>query len=100
MADDQNVGIGFLGSFEHRFDLGHSFVEAHHVLGADGARKRRADMRDDDVGAGFGHGDSLGGIEHVRRGQQIHLGRNADHFHLLVIAHAGLFHIGADAALE
>ena len=57
-------------------------------------------MRHDDVGPGLGHGPGLGLVEHVRGGQQVLGTGEADHVDLEPVAHAGLFEIGPDPAVE
>ena len=57
-------------------------------------------MRDDDVGAGLGHGARLVRVEHIGRGQQVELVRLGDHVDLEPKAHAGLLETLAHRAVE
>jgi len=55
---------------------------------------------DEDVGAGPGHVRGLLLVEHVRRSEQVHLMREADHVDLEAVAHAGLLEVGAEHAVD
>ena len=57
-------------------------------------------MANDDVGAGVCHGDRVGLGEDIGRGEQVGLVRRPDHVDLQAVAHARLFQVGAEDAVD
>ena len=57
-------------------------------------------MADDDVGASLGHGGRFVRVEDIGRGEEIERVRGADHVDLEAVAHAGLFEIPAERAVD
>ena len=100
VAEHDHVGPHRDRRVAHRLDLDHAVVERLRRLGADRALGGQPHVRDEHVGAGLGHRDGLVGVEHVRRGQQAHRGGRADHVDLEAEAHAGLFEVGPERAVD
>ena len=70
------------------------------MRGADRAARGQPHVRHEHVGAGLGHRDRGLDVEDVGRGQQVALGGQPDHVDLEVVAHAGLFEVLPEHAVE
>src|SRR5215471_4280742 len=73
MAEDDDVGPHGARRGGPGFYARHAIGERQRGLGADRAAGREAEMADDDVGAGLGHGFRLGFRKHIGRRQEIEL---------------------------
>ena len=89
VADDQHVAIHAAGGIGDGLNPHDAIVERLRALRANRTARRHAHVRDDQIGAGIGHALRLGGVEDIRRGEQVHLVRQPDDVHFELIAHAG-----------
>lgn len=68
--------------------------------GADGAARREAHVRNEDVCAGAGHLLALLHVEDVGRGQQVQRASLPDHVDFQVVSHARLLEIGPELPVD
>ncbi len=101
VAEEDQVFANFFGGDDDALGAGDSVVHGDRsAFDADGAADGCADVRDDDVGAGFGHGGGFVGFGNVNDAEEIHFAGNADHLDFEFETHAGFFEDFAEVAVD
>ena len=100
MDQDDGVRVDLERGGRPGIGQGRGLFQRDAGFGADGAAGCQAQMHDDDVGAGFGHGGGVVFGEYVRGCQHVFFGGHGDHVDLVVIAHSGFFEIGPEGAVD
>ena len=100
MAKDQNLPINLPRPIRNLLNAAHALIQRHRRLSANAARSRQPHMRDQHIRPGLGHLLRFLDVEHVRRRQQVHFVRGADHGHFGAVGHARLLEVFPEIAVD
>jgi hypothetical protein len=100
MDEDDDVFANASRRRRPAVDHGRAILQLQRGFRADRAAGRQTEMADDDIRARTRHRCGIGFGEDIGRRQHVFFARLADHLDFERVAHAGIFEIGAERAVD
>src|SRR3546814_19557540 len=100
MAQNDDVVANFFGRLGPLLNQIGALLQRKRRTGPNRSAHRQPHVRHDDIGASLAHGDSLIGIEDIRRSKQILGSSGPGHINLQRLAHTPLFTVLSDYAVD